>query len=150
MDTGFSFQVTVSILPGNGQGSAFYPGLVTWQEVHEFYLKSLPFSPPCIHPHEDLCPVLTFRAARARMYCHYSVAPVLIPGKNTSELHIIKLTFQAFNPFPGIIEKDIAVILLGQFKENVYVLQFFLYGMERLEGIFDIRFFFEKVLGPGR
>ena len=82
MNAGLGFEITVGVLPLDGEGDAFEAGFLAGLVFEDLMAVASAIGPAEIHAQQDLCPILRLGAAGARMEANDRVSLVVGPAEN--------------------------------------------------------------------
>ena len=90
MDSVLAFQESVGILSAlNLHRNAFYSSLIALLKVAYRHLVTVSLSPPHIHAHEHLSPVLALRSAGAAVYLEHAVHRIFLLPQHVHQLQLL-------------------------------------------------------------
>ena len=119
----FGAQVAVSPLARDAQRDALDACLVAWLQVQDLGFVATTRHPARVHPLQHLGPVLRLGPPRTGIDAHDGALPIVGTGEHAGEFHLAHGVLDARENTCGLDGGGLVLGLVGQVRQNPYVLQ---------------------------
>ena len=131
----FGFEIPVSIVAENIERNAFYARLVSVQPVGDFRFVAATLGVTGVHPEKHTHPVLSFRAARARVQRQNRVVAVVFAGQQ-------RFYMQRFRLFRKRLQLRLhfhkVVLVVGQSNKLAQIFRVFFKSRKKIQPVFYV------------